>query len=164
MKAAGFFLRDLGPRVAQTHRLIATAYGSLAWTGKGHATDRALILGLAGERPEEIDPDHVNQKLAEIVGSRGLILPGNRTIHLDAGTDIIFDTTRSFERHPNAITFEALDARGNRLHEELWFSIGGGFLERPRRAWHNEWGGPKSPETALSHYALTWTSGGFKIF
>lgn len=130
MKAAGFFLRNLGPRIAETHRLVATAYGSLAWTGKGHATDRALILGLAGDQPEEIDPDRVDQKLAEIVRSKELVLPGNRTIHFDAGTDIVFDTTRSFERHPNAITFEALDARGNRLHEELWFSIGGGFVER----------------------------------
>jgi L-serine dehydratase len=130
MKAAGFFLRNLEPRIAQTHRLVATAYGSLAWTGKGHATDRALILGLAGERPEDIDPDRVDQKLAQIVRSKGLILPGDRTIHFDAGTDIVFDTIRSFERHPNAITFEALDAGGNRLHEELWFSIGGGFVER----------------------------------
>ena len=55
MKAAGLFLHNLSQHVTRTHRVVATAYGSLAWTGKGHATDKALILGLAGERPEEID-------------------------------------------------------------------------------------------------------------
>jgi len=57
MKAAATFLDHLGPTVPRVHRLVATAYGSLAWTGRGHATDKALILGLAGEMPEKIDPD-----------------------------------------------------------------------------------------------------------
>jgi L-serine dehydratase len=130
MKAAGLFLRNLGPEVPGAHRLVATAYGSLAWTGKGHATDKALILGLAGERPEEIDPDRVDQKLRDIFRARELTLPGGRAIHFDPNTDIVFDTARSFERHPNAMTFEAFDASGKRLLHELWFSVGGGFVEQ----------------------------------
>ena len=130
MKAAGSFLENLGPHVARAHRLLATAYGSLAWTGKGHATDKALILGLAGERPEEIDPDRAEQRLRHVLGSRELLLPGGRAIHFDPTTDIVFDTVRSFERHPNAMSFEALDANGDRLTHELWFSIGGGFVEQ----------------------------------
>jgi L-serine dehydratase len=130
MKAAGHFLHNLGQQVAQTHRLVATAYGSLAWTGTGHATDKALILGLAGERPEEIDPDGVEQKLCDILASRELTLPGARVIHFDPKNDIVFNTSRSFERHPNAMIFEALDADGKRLLHELWFSVGGGFVEQ----------------------------------
>jgi L-serine dehydratase len=130
MKAAGLFLLNLGPYIARTHRLVATAYGSLAWTGKGHATDKALILGLAGERPDEIDPDRVEQKLRDILVSSKLILPGGKPIHFEPKTDIVFDTEHSFDRHPNAITFEARDANGKRLMHELWFSIGGGFVEQ----------------------------------
>jgi L-serine dehydratase len=130
MKAAGFFLRNLAQQVDRTHRVVATAYGSLAWTGKGHATDKALILGLAGERPEEIDPDAVEQKLRDILDSGELRLPGSRVIHFDPQSDVVFDTHGSFERHPNAMTFEAFDASGRRLLRELWFSVGGGFVEQ----------------------------------
>jgi len=130
MKAAGLFLRSLGRDAARTHRLVATAYGSLAWTGQGHATDKALILGLAGERPEEIDPDRVEQKLRDIFRSSELILPGGKAIQFDAKTDIVFDTARTFERHPNAMTFEALDASAERVLYETWFSVGGGFVEQ----------------------------------
>jgi L-serine dehydratase len=146
MKAAGLFLRNLGQRATRTHRLVATAYGSLAWTGKGHATDKALILGLAGERPEEIDPDRVEQKLHDILRSSELILPGGRVIYFDPRTDVVFDTVRSFERHPNAMTFEALDAGGQRLLHELWFSVGGGFVEQDGGA------GNHAAETAVALY------------
>ncbi len=129
MKAAALFLDNLGEQVARTHRLVATAYGSLAWTGRGHATDKALILGLAGERPEEIDPDRAEQRLRDILESRSLMLRDGRVIQFDADTDVVFDTVRSFERHPNAMTFEALDASGRCVRQELWFSIGGGFVE-----------------------------------
>jgi len=129
MKAAGLFLDNLGMQLGRTERLMATAYGSLAWTGKGHATDKALILGLAGERPDEIDPDQAEEKLRNIRRSRELILRGGRRIHFDPDTHIVFDTVRTFERHPNAMTFEAFDASGKPLLRELWFSVGGGFVE-----------------------------------
>jgi L-serine dehydratase len=156
MKAAGLFLRNLDQHVARTHRVVATAFGSLAWTGKGHATDKALILGLAGERPEEIDPDGVEQKLRDILTSGELTLPGGRAIRFDPKKDIVFDTTRSFERHPNAMTFEALDAGGNRILHELWFSVGGGFVEQDGAANHTaERGGVSFPyESASTLLAL----------
>jgi L-serine dehydratase len=130
MKAAGLFLQHLGAHQANTQRLIATAYGSLAWTGKGHATDKALILGLAGERSDAIDPDAVEQKLLAMRASGQLTLPDGRPIPFDPTTDIVFNTVQTFQRHPNAMTFEAFDAAGHRLHRELWFSIGGGFVEQ----------------------------------
>ena len=130
MKPAGLFLQHLGARQAHTHRLLATVYGSLAWTGKGHATDKALILGLAGERADAIDPDGVEPKLLAMLASRQLTLPNGRSIQFDPKTDIVFDTVQTFQRHPNAMIFEAFDAAGHRLHRELWFSIGGGFVEQ----------------------------------
>ena len=161
MKAAGLFLHNLSQHVTRTHRVVATAYGSLAWTGKGHATDKALILGLAGERPEEIDPDGVQQKLRDIRASGELTLPGGKVIFFDPKSDIVFDTNRSFERHPNAMTFEALDAGGKRLLHELWFSVGGGFVEQDGAAHPTaESGGVSYPyENASTLLALGRSSG-----
>jgi L-serine dehydratase len=130
MKAAGLFLQHLGAHQGNTHRLLATVYGSLAWTGKGHATDKALMLGLTGEKADAIDPDSVEQKLLALLASRQLTLPDGRSIQFDPKTDIVFDTVKTFQRHPNAMSFEAFDAAGRRLHRELWYSIGGGFVEQ----------------------------------
>jgi L-serine dehydratase len=130
MKAAGLFLNHLEGHRANIHRLVATLYGSLAWTGKGHATDTALILGLTGERADAIDPVLVEQKLLAVLANRQLTLPDGRSIAFDPKTDIVFDTVQNFQRHPNAMTFEAFDASGRSLLRELWFSIGGGFVEQ----------------------------------
>jgi len=130
MKAAGLFLQHLEGRWDDVHRLLVTVYGSLAWTGKGHATDKALMLGLAGERADTIDPDLVEQKLLAMLASRKLTLPNGRSIQFDPKSDIVFDTVQSFPRHPNAMTFEAFDAAGRSVLRELWFSIGGGFVEQ----------------------------------
>jgi L-serine dehydratase len=130
MKAAGMFLQHLEGHWDRVHRLVATVYGSLAWTGKGHATDKALMLGLAGERADSIDPDLVEQKLLAMLASRKLMLPDGRSIQFDPKTDIVFDTVLSFQRHPNAMTFEAFDAGDRSVLRELWFSIGGGFVEQ----------------------------------
>ena len=130
MKAAGLFLQHLEQHWDQVHRLVATVYGSLAWTGKGHATDKALMLGLAGERADTIDPDLVEPKLLAMLASRKLTLPDGRSIQFDPRSDIVFDTVQSFPRHPNAMTFEAFDPAGRSVLRELWFSIGGGFVEQ----------------------------------
>jgi L-serine dehydratase len=130
MKAAGLFLQHLERHRADVHRLLATVFGSLAWTGKGHATDAALMLGLAGETADAIDPDLVEQKLRALLACRQLTLPDGRSIPFDPKTDIVFDTVQNFPRHPNAMTFEAFDAAGRSLLRELWFSIGGGFVEQ----------------------------------
>ncbi|HEX2790665.1 MAG TPA: L-serine ammonia-lyase [Steroidobacteraceae bacterium] len=130
MKAAGLFVQHLAGRWDEVQRLLATVYGSLAWTGKGHATDKALMLGLAGERVDTIDPELVEQKLLAMLASRKLTLPDGRSIQFDPKSDIVFDTVHSFQRHPNAMTFEAFDAAGRSVLRELWFSIGGGFVEQ----------------------------------
>jgi L-serine dehydratase len=134
MKAAGLFLQHLEQNWDQVHRLVATVYGSLAWTGKGHATDKALMLGLTGERADTIDPDLVEQKLLAMLANGKLALPDGRSIRFDPKSDIVFDTVQSFPRHPNAMTFEAFDAAGRSVLRELWFSIGGGFVEQDQAA------------------------------
>ena len=75
MKAAASFVSSLGQRLSQVTRLRATAYGSLAWTGRGHATDKALLLGLAGCVPANLDPDHAESLFSEIKQTGRLPLP-----------------------------------------------------------------------------------------
>ena len=130
MKAAATFRASLDPELDRVARLVATLHGSLAWTGRGHATDRAVILGLAGERPDRIDPDRVEAKLATILAEKVLHLSAGRTIGFDPATDVVFDVVRTFARHPNAMTFQAFDATGGVLAQEVWYSVGGGFVER----------------------------------
>ena len=134
MRAAGLFLQHLEPHRPHVHRLLVTLYGSLAWTGKGHATDKALMLGLVGEKADTIDPDSVESKLQSMLADHRLTLPGGPTIQFDPKTDIVFDTAQNFARHPNAMSFEAYDAAGHSLLRELWFSIGGGFVEQDNAA------------------------------
>jgi L-serine dehydratase len=130
MSAAAKFLDSLGPLLHKTTRLVATAYGSLAWTGKGHATDKAMMLGLAGFRPENIDPDRAETAFQRLQAEKTMTLPDGRKIPFDPDRDVIFDTVHVLERHPNAMTFEAFDATGASLARENWFSIGGGFVEK----------------------------------
>ena len=137
MKAAGFFLRRLGAATSRVSKVTATVFGSLAWTGKGHATDMALVLGLAGEVPDSLDPDHAHRRFAEIKELKKMTLPDGREISFDPVVDIVFDYFRTFERHSNAMRFEALDETGKTLSSEVWFSIGGGFAVRDGESDHS---------------------------
>ena len=114
MKAARAFVAGLEGLGAARYRV--TLFGSLAWTGKGHGTDAAILLGLAGYEPETIDPDTVDSTLAGI-RDEGRI-------------DIDFNYQRELERHTNGMTFVALDTNDEILREEDYFSLGGGFIAR----------------------------------
>ena len=131
MKAAHSFTRSLSERglVGDLARVEVRLYGSLAWTGKGHATDKAVILGLAGEIPATIDPDHADILLAEIRSSRRLTLRG-REIGFDPETDVVFDTITPTSGHPNTMTFIASDKAEAEVLSETWLSVGGGFVAR----------------------------------
>ena len=114
MKAAKAFADAVAGQ--DVERFHATLFGSLAWTGKGHGTDIAVLLGLHGHEPETLDPDAVHDILAGI---------------REAGrVDIEFNYERELERHTNGMTFVALDADGNALLREDYFSLGGGFIAR----------------------------------
>ncbi len=130
MRAAVTFVNSLAVRLTDVTRLTATAFGSLAWTGKGHATDKAMILGLSGIAPDSLDPDHAETILAGIRERQRLPLPGGRQIAFSPTSDVVFDCVKTFDRHPNAMRFQAFDAAGEVIAEEVWFSVGGGFVVR----------------------------------
>ncbi len=135
MKAAAEFRGTLTSgmhdgRPLEVARLRVVSHGSLAWTGKGHATDRAIVLGLAGERPESIDPDQAEAKARRIDIDKRLRLRVDLEIDFDPSTDVVFDFGEPLGRHPNAMTFEAFGRGGALLLREIWYSVGGGFVER----------------------------------
>lgn len=130
MRAARSFVTTVGVHRARIARVRVTLFGSLAWTGKGHGTDLAVIAGLSGRTPETVDPQEARELVERARTERRLDLPGIGLVPFDPETDIVFDCIAVFERHPNAMRFEALDREGNPLASELWFSIGGGFVVR----------------------------------
>jgi len=103
-------------------------YGSLALTGRGHATDTAMILGLAGWEPERLDPDAAPAILADIRGDRRLTLAGRHAIAF-APDDVVFHPRDFLPEHPNGMTFTATYADGA-TYAETYFSIGGGAILR----------------------------------
>jgi L-serine dehydratase len=130
MTAAGLFvgrLRDAG-RLADVARVETRLYASLALTGRGHATDRAVILGLMGFLPAELDPDAGEAALLEAKATQSLKLGGLVDIAIDEARDIVWAGHERLPQHPNGLTFTAYDAAGAVLAERTYFSIGGGFV------------------------------------
>ncbi|WP_395666534.1 L-serine ammonia-lyase [Methylocella sp.] len=137
MKAAHAFATGLAEAglAARTRRVRVDLYGSLAWTGRGHATDKATILGLAGCAPETIDPDAAEALYAKILRERRLPLVGApEPAPFTPETDMVFDRMSATPRHPNTLRLAAFDAEGALLAEERWLSIGGGFVLREDEA------------------------------
>ncbi len=128
MRAAYGFATALGDDLARVVRVEVTLYGSLAWTGSGHATDKAIILGLAGQVPDTVDPDLADGIVAEVSEQHSLPLCGRRRIRFDRATDIVFDCVTQPPRHPNTMLFRAIGAEGEVLGEQRWCSVGGGFV------------------------------------
>ncbi|GBQ30929.1 L-serine ammonia-lyase [Gluconacetobacter azotocaptans] len=130
MRAAHDFAAALpGPdhALADVARLRVTLYGSLAWTGVGHATDKAVILGLAGLLPDGVDPDAAD-RLADTVRAARMLDVRGVPVAFDPATDIVFDRDSVPPVHPNTLQFEALDAAGEALLVGRFCSIGGGFV------------------------------------
>ena len=130
MWAANRFLLELDfhglvERVAQVQVHL---YGSLALTGRGHATDKAVILGLAGEVPDKIDPEQVDGIVDRVQETRALPLFGRQTITFDPSRDVVFHSGQWMEKHANGLRFEAFDATGKPLLAEVYYSVGGGFV------------------------------------
>ena len=129
MSAAGLFLESLREQGASdVARLRCTLHGSLAFTGKGHGTDRAVILGLMGCTPDTIDPDMMADIEAE-VRERGTVTPpGLPEIAFAPATDLIFDYEENLPGHANGMALAALDGEGAVLTQRIYYSIGGGFV------------------------------------
>ncbi len=145
MRAAFRFASGLveGGILDYVARVEAQLYGSLALTGIGHATDRAVLLGLSGNEPSTVDPAAIDSSVAAIRASHTLNLAGRRAIAFDETNDLIFhrdvmNPPGAAMHHPNGLRFTAYDAGGKVLDQRTFFSIGGGFItedaERPQTA------------------------------
>ena len=132
MNAAAAFVADLEGRglLERTAKLVAQVYGSLALTGHGHCTDRAILLGLEGNRPDTIDPAGMEPALERIRAQGRLKLGGRHEIAFDEPMDLLFHRDQLLPRHPNGMRFSALDAAGTVLHQDEIYSTGGGFIVR----------------------------------
>jgi len=135
MRAACRLARELGQRgqLDRVTRVQVELYGSLALTGLGHGTDRAVLLGLAGNEPATIDPAAIESTVGEIRTARRLDLAGTRSIVFEEGRDLLFERATMFPpgartQHPNGLRLKAYDAAGAVLDERTFFSIGGGFI------------------------------------
>lgn len=130
MWAAHRFLLELETRgsIQQTKRVRADLFGSLALTGHGHATDKAVLLGLSGEVPDQIDPDRAGPIVHDIETSGRLKLQGNFPIPFTQARDLIFNFEESLPYHPNGLRFTAFDDAGTQLYTTHFYSVGGGFV------------------------------------
>ncbi|KFI24272.1 L-serine ammonia-lyase, partial [Paenirhodobacter enshiensis] len=128
MVAGGRFLDLLARSPFRAARVRARLYGSLAFTGKGHATDRATILGLAGFLPESYEATRAEAVLAENRQTGRLSPEGIYDFAFDPSADLIFDFGPPLEGHANGMVIEALDPQGDVLAQETYYSIGGGFV------------------------------------
>ncbi len=130
MRAAGRFMDRLraDKMLDRCAEVEVRLYGSLALTGKGHGTDKAIMLGLEGATPEGIDPDAVDPRTAAIRSSSRLKLVGGPTIPFNEAKHLLFLRKESMPQHPNGMRFISRDADGKALVEYTCFSIGGGFV------------------------------------
>ena len=135
MVAAGRFLSDIAagrnriPGAGPVARLHCRLHGSLAFTGKGHASDRAVILGLAGCLPDTLDPEKAEEIEARIRADKRLDAPGIGEIGFAPDRDVVFDFGPALELHANALVLSAHDAGGNLHARETYYSVGGGFVK-----------------------------------
>jgi L-serine dehydratase len=131
MRAAARFaskwLEEAGA-LQQCARLRVELYGSLALTGRGHGTDKAVLMGLEGHWPNQIDPDVIPAALARIRGEKKLLVLGRHPVHFDEKTDLIFNKRQKLPFHTNGMRFSAMTADGRELATRDYYSVGGGFV------------------------------------
>jgi len=122
---SGDWPRPAGTEVA---RISVSLHGSLAFTGTGHATDRAVILGLQSFSPETIDPDEIEPALQAIAARKMVAPAGHPPYRFDPQTDLVFDRKHPLPGHANGMQFCAYDAEDRLLLRRVYYSIGGGFV------------------------------------
>jgi L-serine dehydratase len=132
MRAAHEFVLGLerDGQLAATVEVTARLYGSLALTGLGHGTDRAVLVGLEGADPETVEPDSIEPTLQRIRASHRIRLLGTHEIDFNEKTQLLLQRTERLPDHPNGMRFTASAAGGRILREEDYYSIGGGFIVR----------------------------------
>jgi L-serine dehydratase len=134
MTAAARFLDEMQsgdwprPSGAKVDRIAVSLHGSLAYTGVGHGTDRAVILGLAGETPQTVDPDKTDATVAAIAAAKRVSPSGHPSYRFDPANDLVLDRKTPLLGHANGMAFFAYDADDRLLLKRIYYSVGGGFV------------------------------------
>lgn len=134
MTAASRFLDEIQsgdwprPAGAVVDRIAVSLHGSLAYTGVGHGTDRAVILGLAGETPQTVDPDKSDATIDAIAAAKRVSPPGHPSYRFNPDSDLVLDRKTPLLGHANGMAFYAYDADDRLLLKRIYYSIGGGFV------------------------------------
>jgi L-serine dehydratase len=130
MRAARLFALRLAHDglLSATARVHSQLYGSLGATGKGHGSDKAVLLGLAGHEPDRVDPEAIPHLLDAMRQSRRLVLLGQQVIGFDEAADLVFHRRETLPFHANGMRFTAFDAAGTELASKTYYSVGGGFV------------------------------------
>ncbi|TMH59571.1 MAG: L-serine ammonia-lyase [Betaproteobacteria bacterium] len=154
MRAALRFVHELAAdgKLDLTERVGVDLYGSLALTGRGHGTDRAVLLGLSGDAPDRIDPDAVEAKVHRIRAQHSLRLDGRREIAFREQEDLRFRIDKALAFHSNGMRFTAHDATGAVLFRKIYFSVGGGFVVDEAEAQRT------GPSTKTAHVPYAFAS------
>lgn len=129
MRAARQFVARLkhSGLLAQTATVRCWLHGSLGATGKGHASDVAVLLGLSGHEPDTVEVDHIPALLAQVRSSQRIELAGSHSIAFNEKDDLLF-MRAPLPFHANGLRFVALDAAGQVLEQRVYYSVGGGFI------------------------------------
>lgn len=135
MRVGVRFLQDaqIAGVLAAAARVQISLHGSLALTGVGHGTDKAAILGLLGFEPDTTDPDEADGAFAKVKDTNRLALAGGPEIDFDYGSDMDFRGDIIPTIHPNEMVLRLFDAAGDALFEQVYYSVGGGFIATERQ-------------------------------
>ena len=136
--------------LARTSAVKTELYGSLGATGKGHGSDKAVILGLEGDTPEQVDTKSITARLEAIRRDGRLNILGEHSIEFDEALHLIMHRRKALPYHPNGMRFTALTADGDVLQAAVYYSIGGGFVVNESAADGN----PITTDTTPQPYAF----------
>ena len=130
MLAANRFIEAMiaHARAGDVSRIKVDLFGSLGATGKGHGSDKAVLLGLQGAHPKTVDVETIEPILAQVRDNKALLLPDDRALEFVESRDLVMHKRRSLPFHPNGMTFTAFDAQKNEVFARTYFSVGGGFV------------------------------------
>jgi L-serine dehydratase len=130
MLAANAFLSLLKSKqfIEKVERIKIELYGSLALTGKGHGTDKAILNGLENKNPESVIPESMIPRMREIISTQKLLLAGHQEIQFNETSDFLFLQKELLPKHSNGMRFSAFDGQNNLLSAQVYYSIGGGFI------------------------------------
>ncbi len=152
MRAARRFAELLDSRgvLERAARIRCDLFGSLALTGRGHSTDKAVVIGLTGERPESVDPSQIDPTVTAVRDGAPLVLLGRHRVAWHEHEDLVFHTEETLPLHPNGLRLSAVAADRSLLVAQEYYSVGGGFVVTAEEAEAGQTGGSE-PRHPVAH-------------